>query len=108
VFVEELYHWDGAVRGDTYFSVDRVNVDWAQIAICLTGRRCSTGEVKNPNSPRGKAFYVVTPAKRRLDCARTTYLEKTFAPYEGLVYSVRVPSSYVLVRRNGRISVSGD
>lgn len=104
VFVEELWHWDShlATR-NMYSSSVKVNSDLAQAVLALSGVRVKQ-RVYTPTS--GCPNY-------QLDCTRkdfsyTANAEKRVEHVEGEpVYCVTVPAHNVVVRRNGRVMVTG-
>lgn len=107
-FADELFLWDGdSTRRHTYTSSDRRNTDWAQILFCLTGSRAWVREYV-PNSEWAKNPHHVVNVKRGCDSSMTTNHTNEPVPHDGTVYCVTVPSSYVVVRRNGKVSVSGN
>lgn len=63
------------------------------------------------NSRKSGAYDVAEHVNRDGSVKRTSYLKKSHikeVPYSGKVYCVTVPSGFVVVRRNGRIAVSGN
>jgi len=103
VFCDELFFWDGYAAGETmYFSSAHINADWAQIALALSDRR-SKMRVYLPPSQRPN--YQLDTVKRNYSW--TTNVEITHQPSEGRVYCLTVPSGFVVVRRNGKVCISG-
>jgi len=108
LFGSEIFAWDGNFRQkDQVTCAVSQNMDWVQIVKVLAGLRARKGTVKAAGH-RSDSYYVSTPPKRRCDCVRTTFVQKTAVPYIGKVYCVTVPSSWIIVRRNGIVSITGD
>lgn len=109
MFSDELFFWDGDyTRKDSYSSGDVRNVEWAQIAHTLVGNRCNTttrcpDKVRYPDSTQ----YMANISLGR-DCSMTTNFVREEVPWNGLVYCAEVPSGYIVVRRNGRVSITGN
>ncbi len=102
----ELPQWDGCfTRQNAFRSVIKSNADWVQILYALTGNRayisghCSS-EKKNTTC------YTIDMVPRNYSA--TDHIAKTRVPYHGNVYCVSVPSSYIVVRRNDNISITGN
>jgi hypothetical protein len=104
IFVDEIRHWDGAYRGHMYASRDSVNADWVQAAMVLSDRRTNI-RVRVNNS--GSVSHQTDISKDR-NYSMTTNVTKTFEVVTNeVVYCLSVPSSYVLVRRNGTVCITG-
>ncbi len=105
-FADELFLWDGdSVRKARWSSSDLASADWAQAIWCLTGRRaCMSSKM-----PKGWAkrvhHYIGVGSK---PYSMTTNFSREQIPWNGRVYCVAVPSGYVMVRRNGKVSISGN
>lgn len=105
-FADELTFWDGVHKARTnYASIFQENVDWAQIAYTLTGDRAAIGTYAY-SYDASKCIRMVGVARR--DYSLTTNIKKSKVPYSGKVYCVSVPSSYIVVRRNGKVCVTGN
>jgi len=105
-FADELTFWDGAYKAKTnYASIDKENVDWAQIAYTLTGDRAVLGTY--PYSYDATKHIHMACVSRR-DYSLTTNIQKSNVPYSGKVYCASVPSTYLVVRRNGKVCVTGN
>jgi hypothetical protein len=51
---------------------------------------------------------VDRPVRGEVDCSITAKVRKTRVPWDDEVYCVTVPSGYIVVRRNGAVSVTGN
>ena len=102
----ELPNWDGCfTRGNHYSSSVRENADWMQIIYVLTGTRTNLRIYWNGN-PNSVDNYQLDITDR--DYSLTSNVDKQAVPYDGMVYCVSVPSGFVMVRRSGRVCVSGN
>ena len=103
VFCAELSFWDGCLKLDSMYSSSiKQNVDWAQIALTLSGRRVKVREYM-PAS--GRVNYQLDVVKRPYSW--TTNVQKTKVSFNGTVHCLTVPSGFVIVRRNGRVCITG-
>lgn len=103
LFCEEVFHWDGCfTRMNHYSSSVRPNVDWVQTALALSGKRARIREYMPPS---GRVNYQVDVTHR--DYSLTTNCTVENGPVQD-VYCVSVPSSYLMVRRNGKIAITGN
>lgn len=103
-FCEEIFFWDGSYdRQSMYASNQQNNANWVQIALALSGRRAKIREYQ-PKNPKAKTSYQVD--NTNTDYSLTTNIKKE--KYEvDKTYCVSVPSTYILVRRNGKTAVTG-
>lgn len=105
---EEMYHWDGLFTRQTEtFSSDRESADWMQIVNTLVGVRAHMRPYDNGN-PNARTCYIVGMPSRRVGYSYTTFMRKVRIPYDGEVRCVRVPSGYIVVRENMRVSITGN
>ena len=107
-FCEEVFFWDGDfTRERVYTSSDKENVDWVQIAFTLSGSRAwqYTKQSVPGWSVRPHHYLNVTKDK---DHSLTTNFTTENIAWNGPVYCVTVPSSYLVIRRNGKVSITGN
>jgi uracil-DNA glycosylase family 4 len=103
LFCEEVFLWDGcATRMSHYASNQKVNADIVQAALSLHGIRARQRVYKGKRNPS----YQVDVTHQ--DYSLTTNISKRTSKHSGFVYCVSVPSSYILVRRNGCVMVTGN
>lgn len=103
VFGDEVFFWDGCwTRKNHYASKHKVNADCVQTALVLNGQRAN---VRRYVSPAGSVSWQVDRVAR--DYSLTTNVEKSEVA-GGEFFCVSVPSSYLLVRRGGKVVVSGN
>lgn len=103
-FFGELMLWDGSTHGSYYCTTDAHNASVAQEVAVVSGWRSN---FTRRDVPGRKPLYVVSLHQGRIGTfAKTLSFDVVDSP--GLVYCVTVPSGAILVRRNGRVSVSGN
>jgi uracil-DNA glycosylase family 4 len=109
LFAAELCHWDGThKRQTTCFSSNRQSADWYQIIWSLTGQRARMSPYV-PKNERAKTCWIVNrPGRGRIDFSYTQHIVPRAVPYRDKVYCVTVPSGWIVVRRNGVVSVTGN
>lgn len=103
LFIKELDLWDGCItRPLMYVSKVKQNVDVLQALLALNNRRSITRE----QLVRGKVYYRFESTK---DCnySYTTNIRKDIINYSGMVYCVTMPNHTVIVKRNGKVSITG-
>lgn len=111
-FIEELSHWDGSIDNENnslvkYGSVVKENREIAQIIAALSGYRTTIGIYKNPKLPNSKDYYTLN-INRDNDGINCEAVEKTKVIYNDYFYGIEVPSGMLMIRRNGRISMTGN
>lgn len=103
IFLEEVQLWDGSfTRRNSYSSSIKQNTDWVQALQVLSGIRANVREYK---ARSGRSNWQTDQTNR--DYSLTTNIARRFEACDETVYCVSVPSSYVVVRRNGRVMVTG-
>lgn len=104
-FLRELPLWDGSRVGSrqAYLTTNENNATWVQIVAHLTGVEALLRK-QGPGAFSNKPMYEVSFNRRRFARAG----EPRLVDFEGMVHCVTVPSGAFFVRRNGRVSVSGN
>ena len=107
VIADEVLHWDGSVlRGDMFFSTSKNSADFIQYVFSSLGytsritvdSRDGHKDCYTVRRREQKRLYIVGPNK-------TMWEEKST---DGFKYCFIVPTSFLLVRRNGCVFVSGN
>lgn len=104
LFLHELTLWDGSLApGKAYYSTCNIaNADLVQEVCALTNMR----SVMNMSILKsGKQFAIV--AMRDVPSTGTDRYVVRPVDYDGVVYCVTMPESTVIVRRDGRVCVTG-
>lgn len=101
--VDEAKWWDSRRNiGNNswqYYSVHRVNCEWMQVMAHLTGRRATVYD-DHPT-----VFTTNITDRNYID---TNHIKKEIIPYDGYVYSLSIESTFYVIKRNGKISVTGN
>jgi DNA polymerase I-like protein with 3'-5' exonuclease and polymerase domains len=101
-FEEEVWLWDGcSTRLNHYVSVNKINADWVQTVLALLGLKSNVRRYENR---QGSVSWQVDV--RRRPYVWTTNAVCTARSTLSSTYCVTVPSDAILVRRNGKISVT--
>lgn len=102
-FCEEVWHWDGCLTRKNHFSSNGLaNADWVQIALVLSDKRANVRTYQGAKNLN----YQVDVTHRNYSL--TTNIKRSEAGTPVPVFCVSVPSSYLLVRRNGKVCVTGN
>lgn len=105
-FVDELHRWDGSKfrSGDTtkreeYCSAIEQNCEWVKTICHLVGKQATVRE----QNADFTMFKVGINARRfsRIQSKSAEY-------YRGFVFCPTVPSGFFVIRRNGKISITGN
>jgi hypothetical protein len=106
-FLKELSNWDGrrniSEKFWSYFTTNVKNADLVQELAAITGLRAVSNRKILPS---GKIFTSV--ALRLNSATWTDTFKVTEVPYSGLVHCVTMPHGTVIIRRNGKICVTGN
>lgn len=111
VFLDELLLWDGT-KGDehtNYNTTEQVNADWVQTCAVVSGRAARKYRYDNDNGIL-PIFRVSLPGGgvRSRTWSKLDGTKREEVPFSGRIYCVSVPSGFILVRRNGKVTVSGN
>lgn len=107
LLLEEIVHWDGNLVPDRnqheYSTKIRENAEWVQALAHTAGRVSSIIERSNEF---GGWFKVSILHGKRTSSWQSMRTERV--AHDGMVYCVQVPSGAIVVRQEGRISISGN
>lgn len=101
--IRELQHWDGYAtqtrrhKREVFYSSQKENIEWLQTILHLRGKQGS------PHFSL-KGHHQLGINERQYACTAGCTVEN----YSGMVYCPTVSTGYFLVRRNGKISVTGN
>lgn len=111
VFFDEIVHWDGyrsAKNSIQYTTCNKTNADIVQAFAHITGR-CATLKVKERSKehPNWNDAYTVDIWLTPKNCheIRNKPIENDF---KGFVYCAETPTGFFLIRRNGKVWVTGN
>ena len=109
-FLDELPLWDGTGSADhtNYNTTVEANADTVQAVAVVTGR--TARKYVYPNGGHLPVFRVSLPSGkvRSREWSKLDGLAREEVPYDGRIYCVSVPAGFLLVRRNGKVTVSGN
>ncbi len=104
----EIFEWDGdSTRRASWASMTKDNADWVQILTCLSGSRAFLTSRQPFKDKVTKDFHTVNVSQGR-SYSMTTNHVKEIVSWDGLIYCVSVPTTYLVIRRNGRVSITGN
>lgn len=106
--VEEIFLWDGAVSGRGFSSSVKQNTDWVQILMTLSGTRSHIRSYMPGTEWSVSEHHYLNVAKYGRDRSLTTDFRRELIKWDGPVYCLTVSSSYIITRRNGRVSITGN
>ena len=111
VFFDELVHWDGcqsAKNSIQYVTCNKKNADMVQALAHITGRAAQM-KVKDRKDehPNWSDTYVVDIWLTPKNCHEVKSKPRKFQ-YNGSVYCAETPTGFFLVRRNGRVWITGN
>lgn len=111
VFFEELAYWDGyrsAANSIQYVTCNKQNADIVQAFAHISGR-CAIVKVKNRsnNHPNWKDAYVVDIWLTPNNCHEIRKKPEV-TKFEGTVYCAETKTGFFLVRRAGRVWITGN
>lgn len=101
IFCQEVYRWDGCKQwGYVYYNTCKASVDCVQTAFALQGVRTSV--LWSDKAGQWTVRIIKAKFSRGCTCFTTDSVGRK------AVYGMEVPSSWLLVRRNNKIVVSGN
>jgi hypothetical protein len=113
IVAEEVFYWDGRIDSKNrhhFFSTDKASADFVQFALSATGRRATIGVDNRKNKP----CYVVIASTGNSTVSMASTGGKNKAeiteviPKDGKQYCFEVETGYLVLRRNGRIFITGN
>lgn len=113
VFVNEVKFWDGTILENGDYVLDTTSErsrDVVATLACLCGRKATTSKylAKKGNFGDCDIYRVYVSGKEEIRGAGLLGSRINRVKYSGKIGCVSVPSTFILVRRNGRIAVSGN
>jgi DNA repair protein RadD len=108
--IQEMVKWDGHINSESlwyYSSVVEENTNFYQCVCILAGYSSNkTIQIDNRKATFSDVHRLFIKLDR--DTVGTQHIEKTLYPFDGTVYCVSVPSTNIIVRRNGKPVVIGN
>lgn len=107
-FLRELHHWDGChgreIGSTMYSTSDQHNADMVQAVLAVTGYRARRRAYRSKRANTRTNWQI--DGQERADSWTTTHT-KTASHGHEYVYCVAVPSSFIVVRHAGCVSITG-
>lgn len=112
IIKDEIFYWDGHTNGKrkAFFSTSKKSADFIQFVLSATGNRATI----SIDNRKGKPCYVVlnTSFKSTVTMCSTEGEHKAtitpIIPKDGKQYCFTVETGYLVLRRNGRIFITGN
>lgn len=113
LFIDELYKWDGHEHSvcsthKQYHNTSKRSVDIAQTVLVLNGYQATKRTTHVPGKLPMHMVSWYTGTRKRRDICRLSGLRKGPVSGKHTVYCCSVPTSWLLVRRNGKVTVCGN
>lgn len=109
-FIDEVANWDSTRRSETRIKFDTTNkavADKVQAVAVLAGYRCYMSRTEDNRKETFNDIYSLTILCDK-DFVSGGTIKSKLVPYKGNVTAAQVPTGRVLVRRNGKVAVSGN
>jgi len=108
-FIREVVLWDGHVYSENslyYSCVDKENVDFVNAVAFLAGfHTYQTLQVDNRKESYQDVHRLYITTRINLSMQKVKHTKESF---NGKVYCVQVPTSYIIVKQKGRAFISGN
>lgn len=106
VVADECLHWDGNLKNRVFYTRDRASADFVHYAFAASGYR----SVLRKDERDGSIDYrVFAHRKTRVSMSGAPKSAIVEVPSrDGRAYCFRVPSSFLVMRRNGNIFITGN
>ena len=110
LFCKEVLFWDGLWTRKSEYSSSRIeNADWIQILWTLSDIRARQRIYHNGNPRSGPHYCVNIPVSPHRNYSMAgKVVRKTVKNWKDTVFCVTVPSSFIVVRRNGKVAITGN
>ncbi len=110
IFFDELPNWDGSRVTDNsiqYCTTNKQNADIVQALAHMSGRCCSVVLKHRPEHPEWADAYYLNIWLTPRNCHELR-VKPVITEFAGKVYCAETSTGYFLVRRNGRVWVTGN
>lgn len=108
--IEEMVCWDGHVSNESsyyYSSVNEKCVDFYQAVSVIAGYK-SNKSIQIDNRKESYKNVHRLFIKKNINEITTQGVKKNIRDFNGKIYCVKVPSGKIIVRRNGKILITGN
>ena len=110
IFFDELPNWDGSRLTENsiqYCTTNKQNADIVQALAHMSGRCCSVVLRHRPEHPEWAAAYYLNIWLTPGNCHQLS-VKPVITEFSGKVYCAQTSTGYFLVRRNGKVWVTGN
>lgn len=113
VIADEVFYWDGSVDDKgrkSFFSTYKTSADFVQFALSSNGTRATISE----DTHRRKVCYVVIASQGNSTVSMSSSGGRSkaeiveYEPIDGKQYCFTVETGYLVLRRKGRIFITGN
>ena len=114
IIADEVFYWDGSIDNKNrhrFFTTKKESADFIQFALSATGKR-ATISIDNREGHTISYTVIATSGKSTVSMASTSGKTKAkiteYIPNDGKQYCFEVETGYLVLRRNGRIFITGN
>lgn len=108
VIADEVLRWDGSEAPKVFFTRDRASADFIQYAFTATGRRAVLrSDVHKSDGGTDYRVFVHDRTRVGMRSSPKQDIERVPSP-DGKAYCFTVPSGFWVMRRNGKVAVTGN
>jgi superfamily II DNA or RNA helicase len=112
IIADEVLHWDGTVRsgakGPSFSTTSKASADFIQFVWMASGRTARITEDRRLKYSGGVCYTVQLRESVQLSLRESRPTMARAPSTDGFKYCFRVPSTYLLFRRNGCVFASGN
>ena len=117
IIKDEVLYWDGSIDNKGrkfFFSTSKASADFIQFAISATGNRATLNTDNRTNGIHKKICYQVIQSQGSSKVSLVSDVIEIKAKFEkveskdGYKYCFTVETGYLILRRNGRIFITGN
>lgn len=111
-FIDYIQYWDGFSFGKTgigYSNTNKSSIDFVQEVATLAGYRSTISTIEDNRSLNFSTCYKLHISTSTDEISTQCYSQyKKIEHYDGNVHCVTVPTGNIIVRRNGKIVITGN
>lgn len=113
-FIDELWRWDGHVikkHTKLYCNTKLCDVEVAQLILTLSGKKSYIKSVIPPNEKHNtmySVFWYDGDTKKNISYCRLTRVDRKLIKGVQQVFCCGVPTTWLVTRRNGKVTMSGN
>ena len=110
VLLEEVKYWDGTLTKSNVIldTTSKETVDILQAVSHLLNYKATVNQYDKQTDYGTVTLYRLTLSLKAKPFSGVLTTSPQTVPYKGFIGCVAVPSTYVVIRRNGKVSISGN